>query len=301
MAGDESGASGAGAERESSGDRRAWLSNLRDRFASALLLIAIVVAIAFGGGWWAFAGTTVFTVLGLMELRWMLAQRGWHPIIVLSGALSIAFLVAALLPHQRTAIVALGISAMVIGSFSWLMLARRATLEGSLTDWALTVALPFYLGWPMAFFLLLRGPIPGFQAPGFWWALTTLFSTWAFDSAAFFGGRRFGRHQLAPLISPKKTWEGAVSGLVFALIAVELFTIPLHIAWYHVIALGILVSAAATIGDLAESLLKRDIGVKDSGTLIRGHGGVLDRVDSALFAVIVVFFYAAFLGSIPLP
>jgi phosphatidate cytidylyltransferase len=297
MAGDESGASGA--EQESSRDTRAWLTNLRDRFATALLLIAIVVAIAFGGGWWAFAGTTVFTVLGLLELRWMLAQRGWHPIIVLSGALSITFLLAAMLPRQRTAIMALGISAMMIGSFSWLMLARKATLEGSLTDWALTVVLPFYLGWPMAFFLLLRGPTPGFQAPGFWWTLTTLFSVWAFDSFAFFGGRLFGRHQLAPLISPKKTWEGAVSGLIFALIAVALFTLPLHIAWYHVIAIGVLVSVAATIGDLAESLLKRDVGVKDSGTLIRGHGGVLDRVDSELFAVIVVFFYAAFLGSIP--
>jgi phosphatidate cytidylyltransferase len=80
---------------------------------------------------------------------------------------------------------------------------------------------------------------------------------------------------------------------------VALFTHPLGVAWYHVIALGVLISAAATVGDLAESLLKRDVGVKDSGSMMPGHGGILDRLDSLLFAVMVVYYYAYFLGSLP--
>jgi phosphatidate cytidylyltransferase len=151
----------------------------------------------------------------------------------------------------------------------------------------------------MSYFLLMRGGTVGYNSNGFWWTVTTLVTVWAFDSSAFLTGLRLGRHKLAPNISPKKTWEGAAGGLVFALIAAAFLTRPLGVAWYNVIGLGVLVSAAATIGDLAESLLKRDVGVKDSGSLIPGHGGLLDRADSLLFAVMVVYYYAVFIGSLP--
>jgi phosphatidate cytidylyltransferase len=275
-----------------------WLKSVAQRARTAFILMPIIIVLAWFGGWWAFACALVFTVVALWELRRMLAQRGLHPIMTLSGALCIVFLVAAELPQQRLALVALGISGMLVGSFAWLMISRQASLAGSLTDWALTMVLPFYLGWPLAVFLLLRGPTLGYHVNGFWWMLATLFGVWGFDTAAFFAGRWFGHHQMAPLISPKKTWEGAAGGLIFALIGVFVCTLPIGVAWYHVLAIGVLVSVAATLGDLAESLLKRDVGVKDSGTIMPGHGGILDRIDSLLFAILVVFFYAAFLGSI---
>ncbi len=277
---------------------REWLASVGQRFATALILIPIVVALVWFGGWAAFSGAALTVLLGLWELRAMLHQRGWHPVILLSGALSLDFLVAAMLPAQRVALLAVGISALVVGSFIWLMFTRRATLSGTLTDWALTLALPFYLGWPMAFFVVLRGATPGYVAAGFWWTLTALFAVWAFDTVAFFAGRFWGKHLLAPLISPKKTWEGFAGGLIGALIATMLFTFPLGVAWYHALAIGVLISIAATVGDLAESLLKRDVGVKDSGTIMRGHGGMLDRVDSLLFGVLVVLPYAALLGFV---
>ena len=275
-----------------------WLKSVAQRARTAFILMPVVFVIAWFGGWWAFASALLVMLIALWELRGMLAQRGMHPITTLSAALCIVFLLATELPRQRLALLALGISGMLIGSFAWLMVSRKASVAGSLTDWALTVVLPIYLGWPLAAFLILRGSVAGYHANGFWWMLATFFGVWGFDTGAFFAGRWFGRHQMAPLISPKKTWEGAGGGLILALIGVFLFTLPIGVAWYHVVAIGVLVSIAATLGDLAESLLKRDIGVKDSGTIMPGHGGILDRIDSLLFAILVVFFYAAFLGSI---
>ncbi|GAC1448761.1 MAG: phosphatidate cytidylyltransferase [Ktedonobacterales bacterium] len=288
------------AEASSSRAAREWLASLGQRFATAFILMPIVIALAWFGGWVAFGGAALTVVLGLWELRAMLAQRGWHPIMLLCGAICLDLLLAAMLPAYRLPLLGLGISALIVGSFCWLMLSRQATLEGSLTDWALTVALPFYLGWPLAAFLVLRGGTPGYGTAGFWWTLTVLFTVWAFDTFAFFAGRFWGRTKLAPLISPKKSWEGVAGGLVLALIAAVPLTRPIGVPWYHALIIGVLVSIAATVGDLAESLLKRDIGVKDSGTLMRGHGGVLDRIDSLLFAVLVVLPYAVSLGAIRL-
>lgn len=295
------GAGATGPRAHSTGGRfsREWLVGLGQRLATALFLIPVIIGIVWFGGWVAFGCTLVVSVVGLLELRYMLAQRGLQPIMLLSTALGIDFLVAAMLPGVRATLLGLGISAMVVIGFTWLMAVRKATLKGALTDWALSIALPFYLCWPLSYFLLLRGGGVGYQVPGFWWTLVTLVGVWAFDSAAYFTGRFFGKHHLAPSVSPKKTWEGAIGGLVCALIAVAVLTRPLGTAWYHVIAIGVLLSVAATLGDLAESLLKRDLGAKDSGTIMPGHGGLLDRVDSLLFTVMVVYYYAVFVGSIP--
>jgi phosphatidate cytidylyltransferase len=119
---------------------------------------------------------------------------------------------------------------------------------------------------------------------------------WSFDGAAFFTGRYFGRHKLAPLISPAKTWEGVIGGLVACVITCLLTTIiPLGVTWYLSILLAVLIGVAATLGDLSESLIKRQTNVKDSGQIMPGHGGMLDRMDSLFFAIIVVYIFAQLL------
>ncbi len=131
-----------------------------------------------------------------------------------------------------------------------------------------------------------------------WWLLFALLLNWIGDSAAYYIGRRFGKHKMAPLTSPKKSWEGAVASLVASSVFAALYLprlIP-AIALAPAILIGIAGNAAGQLGDLAESALKRGAGVKDSGTMLPGHGGWLDRVDSVLFAMPVIYGLMLWLG-----
>lgn len=274
-----------------------WLANLRQRVGSAAVLIVLAIAIVFCGGWIAFFGATCFLCVAAWEVSSMLAHRGWRPQMLLSIALGVDFLLAALLPGQRLLIIAGGISASVILSFVSFLWGGE-NFESALRDWALTLAIPFYIGWPLSLYLVLRGSEFGFGSTGFWWVLATFGMVWGNDSAAYITGHYFGKTKLAPRISPAKTWEGFFGGMALSIVAAFLLTYPLHLPWLATLTLGIFTCIAATLGDLSESLLKRGAGVKDSGQLIPGHGGLLDRIDSLLFAVIVVVTYAAFFDKL---
>ena len=125
------------------------------------------------------------------------------------------------------------------------------------------------------------------------WVLLALFVlVWANDVFAYLVGSTMGRHKLYPKLSPKKTWEGSIGGFLFTLVFAWAFShIASNLDLIHWLWLGVIVSIAANLGDLAESLLKRNAGMKDSGTIFPGHGGVLDRFDAVLFATPFVFFY----------
>jgi phosphatidate cytidylyltransferase len=163
--------------------------------------------------------------------------------------------------------------------------------ESTFANWAWVMAGILYVGWLLSYLVALR------LDAGRGWVFLALFATFGSDTAAFFVGRALGRHRLAPRISPAKTWEGAIAGLfggiIGSLIIVAIFGLP--ISYGQTIILGILVSIFGQLGDLAESLLKRNVGVKESGSLIPGHGGLLDRMDSVVFAGIVVYLYYTFI------
>jgi phosphatidate cytidylyltransferase len=277
------------------------------RWLTAVIVIPIVLVLVWFGGWVAFAGAVLAMLTSLSELHYMIRHAGhYRPLITVSVCLSLLFPVAAMIPAQRLLMLEIGLSVAVLASFPVLFL--RQQLEGTIIDWSLTLAIAIYLGWPVSCLLLLRGnnpatiqflPVFALYLPrGSWWLLTALLGVWGFDTAAFFSGRYLGRHKLAPHISPGKTWEGVAGGLVLAVLATLLCTVlPLGIPWYLAIVMGLLVGAAAALGDLAESLIKRQFHVKDSGQIMPGHGGMLDRIDSLLFAVIVVFLFAQFLGK----
>ncbi len=277
-------------------------SSVGQRWLTALVAIPIILFFGWFGGWAAFIATLLVVVLSSFELHSMVIHAGYRPVIWLSLGLSILFLIAAMLPLSSQMLVfeaGIGISLLI--SFPWLFVRKK--LDGALVDWALTLASAIYLGWPMSMALLLRGsqsatwhPASGgwpYLPPGAWWLLTALLGVWVFDGAAFFSGRYFGRHKLAPLISPGKTWEGVVGGLVFCVGVCLIVTVrPLGVPWYLAILLALLISLACTLGDLAESLIKRQTNVKDSGQIMPGHGGLLDRIDSLLFAFIVVYIFS---------
>jgi phosphatidate cytidylyltransferase len=275
---------------------RQWYRSVGQRTITSVIGIPVVLALVWFGGWWAFAGVTIVAVLGAYELHNMMLHEGYHPMILISLALSLLFLVAAMVPQQRPLFLEIGLGVALLVTFPLLFFRKK--LEGAMVDWSLTLAIAIYLGWPLSLFPILRGYQVGIST-GFWWLLTLMLGVWGFDTGAFFAGHFFGRHKLAPNISPGKTWEGVFGGLVFSITAALLFTmLPLHVPWYLALLLGTLIGIASTLGDLAESLIKRQTHVKDSGQIIPGHGGILDRVDSLLFAVIVLYFFAQFVGKL---
>ena len=170
---------------------------------------------------------------------------------------------------------------------SMLLLVLHPHKEGTFAGWAWTIAGTLYVGWLLSYLVALR------LDAGRDWVFLALFTTFGSDSAAFFVGRALGSHRLAPRISPSKTWEGAIGGVFGAIIVslgmVTLLGLPL--SYGQAILLGLLVSIFGQLGDLAESLLKRNMGVKESGKLVPGHGGALDRMDSVVLAGIVVYYF----------
>jgi len=161
-------------------------------------------------------------------------------------------------------------------------------LKSGLLDTAVLAFGVFYVAWLLGHLIRVRQ-----LADGAFLIFFLFLVTWANDTAAYYVGTFLGRHQMAPRLSPKKTWEGAVGGLVGSVAAAFACR-----AWFldslsaaDAAALGLLAGVAAPLGDLCESVLKRSAGVKDSGGIIPGHGGVLDRVDSLIFTTPVLYYY----------
>lgn len=152
----------------------------------------------------------------------------------------------------------------------------------------------FYLGLLYPFVYLIRGEAAWMEpAPGQWWLFLLLGSLWVGDTAAMFFGKSFGKHKLAPVVSPNKTVEGFIGGFIGIIIVAMVFKIfwLKEVATYHFIIISILVGLFGQLGDLVESLWKRSLGIKDSSAIIPGHGGVLDRFDSLLFSAPVLYLY----------
>ncbi|MBI2166175.1 MAG: phosphatidate cytidylyltransferase [Chloroflexi bacterium] len=180
------------------------------------------------------------------------------------------------------------VGAGIVASLVFLLWRRRA--DGALADWASTLTGALYIGWPLSHALLIRELDSGRA-----WLLYAILVTFATDTAAFFVGRALGRRKMAPSISPGKTWEGGLGGLTGAILAslslYYILSLPMHL--WAALLMGAGIGVAAQVGDLAESLLKRSAGVKEAGTVIPGHGGVLDRLDSLVFTLLLVYYVVA--------
>lgn len=174
---------------------------------------------------------------------------------------------------------------------SMILLIFRRQRDGSFAVWAWMIAGMIYVGWLLSYLVALR------LEAGREWVFLALFTTFGSDTAAFFVGKWLGKKRLAPGISPAKTWEGAIAGLFGAvavsIAVVALFRLPLD--YGQAVAAGLLIGIMGQFGDLVESLLKRNMDVKESGSLMPGHGGLLDRMDSIAFSgVATYYFFLAF-------
>jgi phosphatidate cytidylyltransferase len=173
------------------------------------------------------------------------------------------------------------------------LLAYERGRDQAATDFSITLSGAFYIGWLGAYFVSLR------QLPdGFWWIMLVLPTVWTADTAAYFIGRSFGRHRLSPRLSPKKSWEGYLAGVVFGTLSGAFLAAlwnrvagsPLGFTPLEGAVLGLLISTLTTLGDLGESMIKRQCGMKDSSHLLPGHGGFFDRIDSWLWTAVIGYY-----------
>ena len=187
-----------------------------------------------------------------------------------------------------------------------LSLGRSSSTTFPGSDWSVVLAAVVYAGLPLALLVSIRqwpGQTPlvivplGAMARGTGWLLMTLTGVWAVDTVAYVVGRLVGRRRLWPRISPNKTWEGTIGGAIAGVLVCEAWASTLQIASGLALALGIALAVGAVTGDLAESALKRQAHVKDAGSFLPGHGGLLDRIDSLAFSAVVVFFSGILIGS----
>lgn len=268
------------------------VGNLALRLVTAAVWVPLLLYSLFSGPRWLFPSMTAgVCILGAIELFTMTAPahltlRIWGVLATmivfgpLSGILSDAFLVPSVV------VVVCG------GLLASLVHVAPIEAAGLRMGWA--VAGPLYLG-------ALFGVIARlFQHPhGGEWVVLVMIYSFGSDTMGYFVGRAFGRHKLYEAVSPKKTVEGSLGGLLGALfggLLAHFWFLP-TLSLSHAIVLSIAAAAAGQAGDLCESLIKRSVGVKDSGTLLPGHGGILDRVDALLFAASVVFLYVAAFGD----
>lgn len=276
-------------------------SSLFQRVTSALVLLVLIVWIVYLGVWPVVFLTITAILISLNELTHALQQAGYRPrrlVAAVSGLLlSGAAASQGILPVDLTGVV---FAAIIL--FALVAELPRRDREGSLVGWALTFASACYIGWLLSHYILLRkldhlplqhGLLAPLQiAPGAAWVYLTLAVTWVQDTAAFFVGRTWGRHRMAPYLSPKKSWEGAaggfISSIMVAMLAVPILGLP--ISYGMSFLLGAAGGIAGPLGDLTESYIKRQIGVKDASQIIPGHGGLLDRVDSMLFTAPILYY-----------
>lgn len=261
---------------------------LRQRIGSALLLLPLVVALVWLGPWSYVGLLALVAILGGWELTSILRQLGWGAPRILPWLAAAAF-AAALWIGARPILNALTALAW-LASALWLFSPRvPAGRKLGRWSWLLHVGGACYLGLFLACLGRLEaGPWP--DAPeavsGSHRVLYALAVVWACDTGAYLVGSLWGRRPLWPAVSPKKTWEGAIGGTLLAVLAAVLLAGPLldGARPAQAAVLGLCAAIAAQIGDLFESRLKRKAGIKDSGALLPGHGGILDRLDSLLFA-----------------
>jgi len=272
---------------------------LSDRLAVAIPLIPLAVWIIWlGGPVYALAVAAILMVAGREFVR--IFRAGSHrpalPLVMAGAPL------LALGRLFRPADLSLLFAGLVIAALVWhLVDFERGGASASGTDFVITLGGVFYLGWMGSYFTALR-ELPD----GLWWTAVLMGAIWLADSAAYVCGRAFGRNSLAPRLSPKKTWEGFFGGIAGGAIGSAVLALLWRLGagagslvdWHTAALLGALTGLVGPIGDLGISMLKRESGVKDSGAVIAGHGGALDRIDSWLIAIPVGYYAVLLLQTL---
>ncbi len=270
---------------------------LRDRFLSALVLVPVLGVVLIVGEPLIALAVILVVFLAALEVFALLRSAGYTVLPLLGIALAVSVVIDAAAPAElrgsSVLLTAVGVAIVGIGALT------LSDPKVGLAAWMATAFGALYVA-QLGFVIRLGTAVPSLatDAPlhalgaDRGWILLLLLGVWAYDTGAYLVGRRFGRHRFLTHISASKTYEGLLGGLAAATVVTAVMLWALGQSIPLAVLLGPLIGLAAQAGDLAESMLKRAAGAKDSGTLIPGHGGILDRIDSFLFAAPVVTLFA---------
>lgn len=270
------------------------MSNLTQRILTALVGVPLVLGAMWLGGWWFGAFIALAAALAQREVYGLFQARGHKPFGALGLAVGAGASLRPLIPEWTGPALLVGTVVIVIAALG--RKPEEARPDATLVDTAATLFGVMYPALLMSGALALR-EANLLDVEAFWLTAVVIAAVWASDTFAYLTGRAIGKHKLFPRVSPNKTWEGAMGGVAGALAlgALAKATVLSGVfSWGDVVMIGLCCGAASQLGDLAESLMKRSAGVKDSGTTLPGHGGMLDRVDAAIVAVALVAAYAQF-------
>jgi len=267
---------------------------MAERMLTALISVPVIFLCTYFGGWWFFALVTALAIVSINEFYNILSKKGFAPYYTLGNIFTLLIVtqVHNTLKHPNWEPVSAALlTAAVITCFCAGVLIRRSANAAS--NIGITLLGILYIGWLFSYMVILRA----LTAHGIY-LFMLMFMLWISDTLAYFVGKTMGRRQLSPFISPKKTVEGAAAGLTGAVITALIFGAVIEKAHFgttyiHYIFLGLIIGAMGQMSDLAESLIKRDAGVKDSSNIIPGHGGVLDRMDSFIFTAPILYYYVS--------
>lgn len=264
---------------------------LAKRLLVTIVLLPIGIAAILAGGWYFTALVAVFMSLAAWEYSNLFHTAGLKPATALVVGGTLLLVIGRNINGLTSA--AWMISLVILLSMTYHLFSYEFGRDQAATDFAVTLAGVFYIGWFGAYFISLRN-LP----EGKWWVMVVLPAVWFADAGAYFIGKRFGRHPLSKRLSPNKTWEGYLGGIITGVLLTALFTALWRVAagtdsaitLLRGVVVGLVMSIFPTLGDLGESMIKRQVGVKDSGNILPGHGGVFDRIDSWLWAVVLGYY-----------
>ncbi len=263
------------------------------RIVTGVIFSIIALLCLFIGGLPILGFLLVIIFLGSVEYVKILRTKGFHPSLSLILLTDLVF--AILIFFRRFDLLPSIISLAIMASFLMVLFMGR---QPYIVNVATTVLGFLYCGWLPCHLLLIRqisaDRINAFQIgtnEGLWLVIFVFLIVVATDIGGYYFGSKFGKHKLSPVISPKKTVEGALGATIMALIVASFGVFYTKLTLLHALVAGLLITISSQLGDLSESLVKRDAGVKDSSNILPGHGGILDRTDGYLFALPVAYYY----------
>lgn len=256
-----------------------------------IILLPIGLAVIYLGGWFFTAVAGIILLLASYEYVGLFRHGNYRPALLIVTIGSLSFVLARALDGFNSAPWMISLLILVSMAYHLFDFERGRELAG--TDFTITLSGIFYVGWLGAYLISLRE-----IQDGMWWVLLVLCSVWFADSGAYLIGKTIGKHHITPRLSPKKTWEGYIGGIIFGMIGSTFLALLIQyldngstgIDPLNGLLLGFVIGVISILGDLGESMIKRQVGQKDSGRLLPGHGGAFDRIDSWLWAGVIGYY-----------